>query len=224
MSVSCIKYAYFCEQVRASHVFPFHRDTIKSWTLYTKEDKQFLRDKDLIYHYGPNTFRLENGYFILDKLKIKLPERTEIATIERVILSLGFTIGTKDLAPEIDLERISFREVLNALTALALKDLSIIHGNFTQAKQAKYGEVVFGAYLAAVSGSGSISAKQKDIRWLNEQDTLKLKSKLFDNLEMKYKVGVYSMKYIPTLYAKKTPAKQSLFDNHDNLRGADEYK
>ena len=87
---------------------------------------------------------------------------------------------------------------------LALKDVGIISNNFSQNKQIKYGEVVFDAYYEAVRGSGRINSKNRAIRYLNEQDTLQLKLKLFKLSDTKkYKVGAYSMKYTPTPFAEK---------------------
>ncbi len=175
----------------------------KQWMVYTKGNLQFLKDETDTYHYKDKRFKLTNGWFISDDVNIKLPQRTAVHTVERVALSLGITISSNDKIAEIDIEDTSFRTIMNILTTLALKDLSIVPSSFTQQKQLKYGEVVFSAYLKAVGGSGRIKATKPSIRWLNEQDTLKLKSKLFDNSDLKYRADLYSMKYTPTALAEE---------------------
>jgi len=174
----------------------------KQWTIYTKDNKQFRKDENNTYHYKDKSFKLINRWFLSDDVAIRLPQRTQIHTIERVNLSLGLTISLEDQIPEIDLQNTTFKHIMHILTTLALKDLSIVPNSMTQAKQLKYGEVIFDAYLTAVGGSGKISATNPNIRWLNEQDTLKLKSRLFDTSDLSYKAGVYSMKYTPTTFAE----------------------
>lgn len=152
-----------------------------------------------VYRYKNDTFKIINGKFISSKLIFKLPTRSTITTVERVKLSLGISISKKDTTSTINIQDIDFRELLHTFTMLALKDLSIISNVFGSVKQKKYGEVVFESYLKAVTGTGRIKAKMPAIRWLNEQDTLQLKPKLFNTSG--YQVGVNSMEYKPTEFA-----------------------
>lgn len=154
--------------------------------------------------YDSYTFRLQDGYFILDGVCIKLPQRTKINTFERVTLSLGIPLQLDDTEQEFDMRKNakSFRNLLHVLTLLTLKDLGIISNSFSISKQYNYGENVFESYLTVVSGSGQVSSKQKNMRWLNEQDAKKLKARLFSTSKNMYRAGSYSMKYIPTDFAK----------------------
>lgn len=138
---------------------------------------------------------------MLKDLNFELPQRNSISTFERLKLSLGLPILGKDTNKEIDLSKdFCFRQLLHTLTSLALKDLNIVHSSFGINKQLDYGKHVFEAYLKSILGSGNIEAKQKNIRWLNEEDTLQLKSKLFTTT--KYKVGDHSMQYTATPFAE----------------------
>ena len=170
-------------------------------TLFTKDNMQICRDTDGVYHYKDINFKLEDGWFMWSDKKIKLPSRTEISTFQRVAMSLGMNISLEDKNLKLDVETISFRKVLHVLTMLALKDLKVIPNSFTQQKQYAYGLNVFEAYLKTVSGSGRIKATQKNIRWLNEQDTKQLKADLFTISS--YVPGSHSMKYEPTELAEK---------------------
>ena len=201
-----------CKQIERPITCLHKEGTFTPLVYYVKDNKQFIR-KDLVnYSYKEHSFQLSDGFLFMDGSKIPLPHFTEISTIQRVALSLGFQLSQNDEAyKEIDINQLSsFKEVLHVLTALALKDLSLVPNSFKQSKQLKYGEVIFNVYVNAVSGSGHIMATHRAMRWLNEQDTLKLKAKLFDTSDSKYKVGGYSMKYTPTPRAEKLLS--TLFD------------
>lgn len=175
------------------------------YVVYTKDDKQFIRKGLYNYTYKNQSFSLKDGFLLMGGFRIPLPQFTEVSTLQRVILSLGFQLLQHNKPyKEIDINDLSsFKELLHVLTALALKDLSLVPNSFKQNKQIKYGEVVFSVYANAVNGSGHIMATDKAMRWLNEQDTLKLKARLFDTSDSKYQVGGYSMNYTPTPLAEK---------------------
>lgn len=155
------------------------------------------------YQYNSHTFQLLDGHFFFNKLNLELPQRTNINTFERLSLSLGLPISSEDRVQEFDIEKNSnsFRDLLHTLTLLALKDLSIVNNNFSHHKQYAYGENVFEVYLKSSTGSGRISSSDRNIRWLNEQDTLGLKSELFTTSG--YQTSSHSMKYSPTSDAEK---------------------
>ncbi len=172
-------------------------------TVFTKDDKQIHLDTNEVYHYKDLTFKLKDGWLIWNDKKIELPKRTEISTFQRVAMSLGMVISLEDKDSRLDFQTISFRKLLHVFTMLALKDLKIIPNSFTQRKQYSYGVNVFEVYYKAVSTSGRIKATQKNLSWLNEQDTKKLKSKLFDNSNHSYRVGSHYMRYKPTDLAER---------------------
>ncbi len=153
--------------------------------------------------YNSHTFQLKDGHFLYDNLNFKLPQRNNISTFQRVALSLGLLLQFEDGEQEFDIEKNSnsFRDLLHTLTSLALKDLSIVNNNFSHHKQYAYGENVFEVYLKSSTGSGRISSSDRNIRWLNEQDTLDLKSELFTTSG--YQNSSHSMKYSPTSDAEK---------------------
>ncbi len=172
------------------------------WILYSRGNKQFYSKNPNKFQYNSHIFKLDSNWFLSDIVNIELPQRTNISTLERLTLSLGIPIRQQD-GLEIDILQYPINTIFHKLTMLALKDMSIISNNLKYQKQNKYGEVVFGSYLESVRGSGRIRATNKPIRWLNEQDTLQLKSKLFKLSDSKkYKVGSYSMKYVPTPLAQ----------------------
>jgi len=160
-------------------------------------------DKVKTMQYKFHTFKLKDGYFLFDGLNFKLPQKTKITTFERVTLSLGIPLQLDDTEQEFDMRKNSksFRNLLHVFTLLALKDLGIISNSFSISKQYNYGENVFELYLTVVSGSGQVSSKQKNMRWINDQDTKKLKALLFTTSKSMYRAGSYSMKYIPTDFA-----------------------
>lgn len=155
------------------------------------------------YQYNSHTFQLLDGHFFFNKLNLELPQRTNINTFERLSLSLGLPISSEDRVQEFDIEKNSnsFRDLLHTLTLLALKDLNIVNNNFSHHKQYAYGENVFEVYLKSSTGSGRISSSDRNIRWLNEQDTLDLKSELFTTSG--YQTSSHSMRYSPTSDVEK---------------------
>jgi len=203
--VSILNVPDFSKHTETSLTCSHKAGTFTPLVYYTKDNKQFIRKDPFNYSYKMHSFQLLDGFLIINGSKIPLPQFTEVSTISRVALSLGFQLPqTNDEDEEIDINELpSFKELLYVLTALALKDLSLVPNSFKQNKQLKYGEVVFDVYINAVSGSGHIMANHKAMRWLNEQDTLKLKARLFDVSDSKYKVGGYSMKYTPTPLAER---------------------
>ena len=177
---------------------------------YTKNNNTFIRYGLNHYTYKDKEFELDNNSFLSDDMNFILPSRTYISTIERVMLSLGFPLKSRDISASIDIQTTTFKDILYTLTALSLQDLSLVPKNMALKKRIRYGEVILSLYVLVSSGSGRISSKNSNIRFLNEQDTLQLKSKLFnlsDEKEKKYQAGVFSMKYIPTKMV------ESIFDN-----------
>ena len=153
------------------------------------------------YIYNGIPFKVKDHILTINDLTLPLPQRTNISTIEQLFLNSGFRISNNDISiTTIDLSTVSFKEILQALTCISLKNLHIVSSTFNQNKRIKYGKVIFDIYLKVETGSGNIQAKDKDLRWLNEVDTLKLKSKLFD--ETSYQVGVNSKQYTSTSYAE----------------------
>lgn len=168
------------------------------YIIYTKDDIQIVY-KNGTYLCGGFSFQLKDGLLIYGNEAIKLSNRKSISTVERLSLSLAIQISTVDKNMEVDLAKHTFREVLSHIVCLALKDLNIIHSQFTFKKQIAYAENLLSAYLSASSSTGRISSDNPHIRWLNEQDTLQLKAKLFKTSA--YKVDSHSMKYEPTKLA-----------------------
>jgi hypothetical protein len=164
--------------------------------IYCKGEIQIFQDAENLYHYKDIKFQIKDGWFISDHVNLELPRKTNLTAFERVCLALGLPLVKQDGKGDIDINKISFRELLQVLTMMALKDHKVISNSFSYRKQLSYGVNVFGAYYKAVSGSGKIKAKQKNIRWLNEQDTKQLKAKLFKTSV--YQPGTNAMKYVPT--------------------------
>ncbi len=218
--VNIINVPEFREHIDAttcSHKVGTFYDT---YVFYTKGEQQFIRKGLHDYAYANHSFQLKDDCLLVGGSKILLPQFTEVSTLQRVILNLGLQLNQHNKPQqEIDINKISsFKEILYVLTALALKDLSLVPNSFKQSKQLKYGEIIFKVYVQAVSGSGHIMATNNAMRWLNEQDTLKLKAKLFDTSEAKYKVGGYSMKYTPT------PLAENIFNTLFDLLKALDFK
>ena len=160
---------------------------------------------DTTYRVGTHTFNLNGASFTCDGLSITLPTHQTITPIERLSLALGYALRNGDTEYDIDASVTSFPEILHSLTMMALKDLNLISGQFTQHKQLNYGKHIFEAYLMAVTGKGTIPSSNKHIRWLNEQDTLQLKAKFFTTSN--YQAGVRSMEYTPTDIAERVMRK-----------------
>jgi len=160
------------------------------------------RDGDLVfkngnsYYINSSSFTLKENLFTCNGLSVELPTHRTITPIERLWLGLGFSFTKDDTAFDLDAVDVDFKSILHTLTTMALKDMKLISGNFTQKKQQRYGEHVFESYLLAVTGSGRIKARNKHIRFLNEEDTKQLKAKLFTTSS--YQAGVRSMEYTPT--------------------------
>ncbi len=184
---------------RESGTFPIMTDPLH---LYVKDGVTIRRVNNTFY-YKDRAFEIKDGSLFIDGNRITLPTRTSISTMERLMLSLGMGIQTDDVDAVFDITAHTARSTLSSMTTLALRDLGIIPNNLRFNKQIKYGEVVFDTYLKIVRGSGRIKATNSYIRWLNEEDTLQLKSKLFTTSEHSYQAGVHSMQYAPTELADK---------------------
>ena len=169
--------------------------------IYHKGEIQIFQDTENFYHHKGIEFQIKDGWFLSDHLNLELPRKTNLTAFERVILALGMPLTKDDSAKGVDASNIPFRELLQVLTMMALKDHSIISNAFSYRKQRSYGVNVFEVYYRVISGSGRIKAKQKNIRWLNEEDTYLLKAKLFN--ASSYQPGTHSMKYEPIELAEK---------------------
>lgn len=183
---------------RESGTFPIMADPMH---LYVKDDATIRRVNNT-YYFKDRTFEIKDGSLFIDGMWITLPTRTTISTLERLMLSLGMGIRADDVNAVIDITAHTARSILSSMTTLALRDLGIISSNVRFQKQIKYGEVVFDTYLKIVSGSGRIKATNSSMRWLNEEDTLQLKAKLFTTSDHSYQAGVHSMEYAPTQLAE----------------------
>lgn len=179
---------------RESGTFPIMTDPMH---LYMNGDVSIRRVNN-IYYYKDRAFEIEDGSLFIDGMRITLPTRTAISTVERLMLSLGMGIRADDVNALFDITAHTARSILSSMTTLALRDLVIIPSNVRFQKQIKYGEVVFDTYLKAINGSGRIRSTNPSMRWLNEEDTLQLKAKLFTTSDHSYQAGVHSMKYEPT--------------------------
>ncbi|WP_434579772.1 hypothetical protein MLC52_06990 [Sulfurimonas sp. NW15] len=168
--------------------------------LELKDGSIIFNDEDTYITDYNESFTLKGNIFTYRGLSIALPVNRNITPIQRIYMALGYSFD-KHSDYDIDIEEVDFKSLLHVLTMMALRDEKFLRGNFTQHKQLRYGEHIFEAYVKAVSGSGNIKAKNKHIRWLNEQDTLQLKTKLFDTAN--YQAGVHSMKYTPTVIMDK---------------------
>ena len=164
------------------------------------------RDGDLVfkngnsYYINNSSFTLKENLFTCNGLSIELPTHRIITPIERLWLGLGLSFTKDDTTFDIDAVDADFKSILHTLTTMALKDMKLISGSFTQSKQQRYGEHVFESYLLAVTGSGKIKARNRHIRFLNEEDTKQLKAKLFTTSS--YQAGARSMEYTPTSIAE----------------------
>lgn len=169
------------------------------YIMYADNTKQFLYNVlTRTYSYMGKEFKIVDEVFKSNFTNFIIPDRTKINTYERLILSLGLPLRESDVNATIDMQSVDFKETLHTLTLLAMKDLGFLPNYMNLKKQLKYGSVIFDVYIAVVSGSGRLNSKSKNIRWLNEQDTLQLKSKFFTlSDEKKYKVNAYSMMYKP---------------------------
>lgn len=183
---------------RESGTFPIMADPLH---LYMKDDVTIRRVNN-IYYYKDRTFEIKESSLFIDGMRITLPTRTTISTLERLMLSLGIGIRTEDVDTVFDITAHTARSILSSMTTLAMRDLGIISNNMRFAKLIKYGEVVFDTYLKIVSGSGRIKATNPSMRWLNEEDTLQLKAKLFTTSDHSYQAKVHSMEYAPTALAE----------------------
>ena len=173
-------------------------NSITPINLMGKDEGLVCKEEIAEGHYciGALSFTLNNNLLLYRGLSIELPIHRTITPIERLWLGLGFSFTKDDNAFDLDAVDTDFKAILHILTTMALKDMKLISGNFAQSKQQRYGEHVFEAYLLAVTGSGRIKAKNRHIRFLNEEDTKQLKAKLFTTSN--YQAGVKSMEYTPT--------------------------
>jgi hypothetical protein len=144
---------------------------------------------------GIKRFSIGDGILSIDNLTIVLPKKSILTTFERVMLSLGIPLGLDDGKIQFDLYKFNFKELYHVLTTLALKDLGILASHFALTKQLAYGEHLFEVMLLSLTTSGSIASKNKHIKWLNEEDTLQLKAKLFKTTHYipNYKSMSYSL-------------------------------
>jgi len=196
---------------------PLSRSHIGSSTICSQEEGSqygvfpvvLISRKGSLVHKDCNSYSVNGEEFSLvgrtytyKDLSIELPIRTAYTTFERLLLGLGYQVYGEDTVADLDItsRSMNFRKVLHILTMMALKDMSLIYGTFSLHKQLRYGEHVFESYLKAVTGKGTIKAKNKHIRWLNEVDTLQLKATLFSTSG--YQVGVNSMEYTHSLIAE----------------------
>ena len=163
-------------------------------------DLVYKEIKEGQYRVGTHSFALDGNLLLYNGLSIELPTHRTITPIERLWLGLGFSFAKDDTAFDIDAVGVDFKSILHTLTTMALKDMKLISGNFTQKKQLRYGKHVFEAYLLAITGSGKIKACNRHIRFLNEEDTKQLKAKLFTTSN--YQASVRSMEYTPTPIAE----------------------
>lgn len=182
--------------------------TQNEWTLSTGHKVIRFQNNYIIYYDGQYYLRdiyfgIRDDYFILNNSELELPERTNISTIERLRLSLGYPINNSDIDFTFDFKEHSFRVLMEHITLLALKDLKLINSNFSFRKQTSYGKHIYNMYLKCISGSGRVKSCFDSLRFLNEQDTLQLKPKLFNTSNLRYQVGVYSMKYEPTVLCER---------------------
>ena len=171
--------------------------------IYSKGSRMVVKDSALNFHINSFPFKLQYKWFYSDVVNITLPERSHVNTLERLILSMGLSIDYIDTDFTFDIREVSFREILHGLATLALKDCSLIKNDLKQLTQYTYGKHIFEAYFKAVNGSGRISSKNPHIRWLNDQDTLKIKAIFFDLSDTSYQPGGYSMIYVPTSTAEQ---------------------
>lgn len=141
-------------------------------------------------------FSIENKDLTIGNQVVTLPNRKKIFTVERLALNLGLYIDDEDFI--FDCSKIDFINILHILTAMALKDHRYIDNRFAINKQTTYGERVFELYNIIIQGSGRVLAKNKHMRWFNEQDTKQLKAKLFYTSNCSYQSNGYSMEYTPT--------------------------
>jgi len=159
-------------------------------------DLVYKEIKEGQYRVGTHSFTLNCNQLLYNGLSIELLTHCTITPIERLWLGLGFSFTKDDTVFDLDAVDTDFKSILHILTTMALKDMKLISGSFTQSKQQRYGEHVFESYLLAVTGSGTIKARNRHIRFLNEEDTKQLKAKLFTTSN--YQAGVKSMEYTPT--------------------------
>lgn len=172
----------------------------KQYILYIKgEDRITYCDGN--YTCGGFKFSLKDGFFCWKESRFLLPQRTNISTIERLFLSLGFQICSADKDMVVDLARVKFKEVLECIVSLALIDLNIVSTAFSFDKKKAYGVHVLAMFIGSQTGAGKIPSDNPHVRWMNEQDTLQLKSTLFKTSG--YSASSHSMKYEPTELAYK---------------------
>lgn len=183
---------------RSDGTFPILSDPMR---IYIRGDVT-IRYVNNVYYLGNRAFELKDNKLYINGIWSALPSRTEISTIDRLMLSLGMLINFHQLDQTFDMAYVSVREIMSRFTTMALRDLGILR-NMDIFKLYKYGEVVFDTYLKALNGSGRIHSKDSSMRWLNEADTLQLKAKLFSARNHSYQAGVQSMQYAPTELADK---------------------
>jgi hypothetical protein len=166
--------------------------------IYKKGADAFMKDNEGNYYYKNYLFRIDDGKLLIDAKCIVLPNRTNLSAYERLLLSLGLPVTTMDTTKAFDMQKVGVKDLFSTLVMLALKDLGIIPNSLGLSKQIKYGEVIFGLYLLSTTGSGKIKSTNPYLRWINEEDALQLKARIFrTNEHKKYQSGVSTMRYFP---------------------------
>jgi len=181
-----------CSQINGS--YPTEFNTI---VLIDTSGSLVYRHNTTTYSVNTHTFTIVGNLFTCKDVSILLPpKRNSCSTIERLYLGLGYSFEVESAEYDVDITYTDIVSIFQVLTMMSLKDTKLISSHFTQYKQLKYGEHIFNVYIKSVTGSGSIKAKNRSIKWLNEQDSLQLKAKLFKTSS--YRAGVNSMKYTAT--------------------------
>ena len=204
-AIEIIKFALYRNKIisntnvpnNVEHIDPLHMCCKDGDISY--EGESFTRLNDTTWRYGSKIFTLNGNQLTLDGSTIDLPKKSSISTIERTALSLGLTIASEEEESlRLNLADLSFKDIMNTLSALALQELKVIPSTLSQAKRLTYGEHLYALYLLSISGSGRIKSTNNHLHWFNYRDAKQLKSKLFKTTDECYLAGSYSMKYEPT--------------------------
>lgn len=184
-----------CEHIVPPHMLPNNGITLSQDDVSQPQSDTLF---PLCGDYHKLSYTITDTTLTVDGITVNLPSRTTIAPVERVCISLGIPVSNTDEENTLDASSINFKKIMHTLSMMALKDLKLIGSNLSLLNQQNYGVHLCNMYIKSTSGSGQISALDKDNRWWNEQDTLQLKSKLFKTSNKSYQAGVYSMTYEPT--------------------------
>lgn len=182
------------------HTVPSHMLPKSGITSHTTEQSTPTTNTvlPLCGEYDGLSYAITDTTLTVDDVTVNLPSRTVVSPIERVCIALGIPVSNTDEENTLDASTIYFKKIMHTLSTMALKDLKLIRSNLSLLNQQSYGVHLYNLYIKSTSGSGQISAQDKDIRWWNEQDSLQLKSKLFKTSNKSYQAGVYSLTYEPT--------------------------